>query len=240
MEEENFPPSHFGDGRLNPSQELVDAFPASDGYPIDQSGVYDPLNPYENRDERFAEYIFIMAARFKGSPIFTHTGDPIDGINAQETSTRTGYYLRKFMNESVLLDPTLSRSKHFYTYIRATEVFLNFAEAANEFGGPGYVYNGFSALDVMHAIRKRAGINNKNYLDGLDQAGLREAIRNERRIELCFEGHRFWDIRRWNLTDKMTQSVSGITIAPDSTYSIQTVADRVYLSTYDLRTYSLR
>ena len=132
------------------------------------------------------------------------------------------------MNESVLLDPRLE-SLHYYTFIRATEVYLNFAEAANEFGGPTYTYSGISAIDVMHALRKRARLTNYSYIDGLDQAGLREAIRNERRIELCFEGHRFWDIRRWNLVDEMTHPVSGIVIAPDSTYKIQEVAQKAYL-----------
>jgi len=228
MEEEHFPPSHFGDGRCNPTQELVDAFPASDGYPIDQSSVYNPQLPYENRDRRLGEYIIYNGSDFKGSKIYTHTGDPIDGINAQESSTRTGYYLKKFMNQSVLLDP-LQPSNHFYAYLRATEVFLNFAEAANEFGGPTYSYSGMSALDIMRALRKRARLTDYSYIEGLDQAGLREAIRNERRIELCFEGHRFWDIRRWNLVDEMTMPVSGITMAPDSTFNIQVIDERVYL-----------
>ncbi|MCK4751579.1 MAG: RagB/SusD family nutrient uptake outer membrane protein, partial [Bacteroidales bacterium] len=201
--------------------------PASDGYPIAQSAVYDPQKPYENRDDRLAIYIIYNGSSFKQADIFTHTGDPIDGINAQETSTRTGYYLRKFMNESVLLDPK-SESDHFYTYLRATEVFLNFAEAANEYGGPAHQVSGISARDVMHALRERAGITDHTYIDGLDRAGMRNAIRNERRIELCFEGYRFWDIRRWNLTDEMNQSVSAIYIAPDFSYSVQQVAEIFY------------
>ncbi|MCU0473132.1 MAG: RagB/SusD family nutrient uptake outer membrane protein [Bacteroidales bacterium] len=228
MEADNFPPSHFGDGRLNPSQELVDAFPATDGYPIKLSAVYNSLLPYQKRDARLEAYIIYNGSSFKGKQIYTHTGNPIDGINAQETSTRTGYYLRKFMNESVLLDP-LSASLHSYTYIRVTEVYLNFAEAANEFGGPTYTYNGISALTVMQALRNRAKITNHSYINGLDQAGLREAIQNERRIELCFEGHRFWDIRRWNLVNEMTHPVSGIFMNPDLTYKIQEVAQRAYM-----------
>ncbi|MCF8379610.1 MAG: RagB/SusD family nutrient uptake outer membrane protein [Bacteroidales bacterium] len=228
MEADNFPPSIFGKGRLNPTQEFVDIFPASDGYPIDLSLVYDPEKPYVNRDKRLASYVVYNESQFKKSTIVTNTADPINGINAQETSTRTGYYLRKFMNESVLLDP-VSNNDHFYTYIRATEIFLNFAEAANEFGGPGYnVVSGISALDVMHALRERAGITNHSYIDGLNQADLQEAIQNERRIELCFEGHRFWDIRRWNLVEEMNQEVSGVYIQGDSVFNVQKLGQLKY------------
>src|SRR3546814_14948643 len=82
---------------------------------------------------------------------------------------------------------------------------LIFAEAANQAAGPDGLIGGFSARQVINALRDRAGITSTTYVDGLDQQQLNALIQNERRIELCFEGERFWDIRRWQLVDTMQQ-----------------------------------
>ena len=88
-------------------------------------------------------------------------------------------------------------------------MFLIFAEAANEVGGPDQVINGMSARDVIAAIRERAGLAQPDdYLASItSKEAMRELIRNERRIELSFEGHRFWDIRRWGLS--LNETVEG-------------------------------
>ena len=107
------------------------------------------------------------------------------------------------MNEGVALTPGASvNTSHTSTLSRMTELYLAYAEAANEAWGPtgdpnGY---GFTAYSVTRDIRIRAGITQPdNYLSSLTTtSGLRALIHNERRIELCFEGFRFWDIRRWN------------------------------------------
>jgi hypothetical protein len=79
---------------------------------------------------------------------------------------------------------------------------LIFAEAANEIGGPTHAVKGMTPMDVISAIRERAGIiPPDNYLQTITtKEQMRELIRNERRLELCFEGHRFWDLRRWGLS----------------------------------------
>jgi hypothetical protein len=75
---------------------------------------------------------------------------------------------------------------------------------------------GYTARNVINAIRTRAGIISSAYINGLNQSGLRQAIKNERRIELCFEGHRFWDIRRWNDIATMKSSVKGVKFSSDN------------------------
>ncbi len=236
-EEENFPPSLFGLGRTDPSQNLVDAFPMANGYPVNNplSG-FDPLNPFANRDPRLNSYIIRNASVVKNTPVNTWVGAPKDGINSLVTSTRTGYYLKKFMDMSVSLTPGNPVSTaHTYTLMRMTEILLNFAEAANEAWGPdgdpkGF---GFTARSKIAELRARAGLTPDDYLGSVStKSGMRELIHNERRLELCFEGFRFWDIRRWNETDIMTSPVKGvyITIEADSSfaYSYQIIEDRKF------------
>jgi starch-binding outer membrane protein, SusD/RagB family len=217
----NFPPSLFGNGSTNPSQSLVDAFPMENGYPISDlaNSGYDALNPYNGRDPRLSEYILYNGSTFKSTQILTHVDAPLDGLNVLEHSTRTGYYLKKFMSESVNLNPNnLSNSPHNYTLFRVTEVLLNFAEAANEAWGPdGTDSHGASARSKIAELRIRAGISQPDvYLASIStKEEMRELIRNERRIELCFEGFRFWDIRRWGETELMKQAVTGVSITAD-------------------------
>lgn len=216
-EENYFPPSLYGKGKLNPSQNLVDAFPMADGTPFDK--LVNQNQPYVNRDPRLAKYITYNGTSFAGGTINTFKGAGIDAPSGAATSTKTSYYLKKFMNPAVRINPAqpIIGAPHFYTYARYTEALLNFAEAANDAVGPTGSIAGFTARSVVNAIRSRAGISNTAYVDGLDQFGLAALIKNERRIELCFEGFRFWDIRRWKLTDVMAEPAMGVVISADLT-----------------------
>ena len=209
QEEDNFPPSLFGNGRMNPTQNLVDAFPMANGYPItdEENSGYDPANPYAGRDPRLELYIIHdgSTAGVGNSVINTAsnsgTDDAIDKIESR--STRTGYYMKKRLRMDVNCNPAAkSGQRHYTPRLRYTEIFLNFAEAANEAWGPKQSgNNAYSAYDVIKAIRLRAGIDSDDpYLEECAQSAdkMRELIRNERRIELCFESFRFWDLRRWN------------------------------------------
>jgi len=232
LESDNFPPTLYGKGRVNPTQNLVDAFPMANGYPItDSNSGYDANSPYTNRDPRLALYITVNGSTMgtSGSTIYTSVGKTNDGLNAISTSTRTGYYMRKLLREDVNLNPANTNTqKHYVPRIRYTELFLAYAEAANEAWGPdGKGTHQYSARDVIAAIRKRAGIQSDNYLASITtQEDMRKLIRNERRLELCFEGFRFWDLRRWKAD--LTEAAKGIKIT-DNTYELlPTVENRVY------------
>ncbi len=235
-EQNNFPPTLFGNGRTNPSQNLVDAFPMKNGYPITHSlGGYDPDNPYLNRDNRFNEYIVYNNSLLKNTRIYTYVDAPSNGINVLSTSTRTGYYLKKLMSEGVNLDPAgVVNTAHTYTYVRMTEVLLNYAEAANEAWGPDGDPNGlgFTARSKIAELRLRAGINPDLYIDEItDQVDFRTFIRNERRVSLCFEGFRFWDLRRWEDVSAMQAPVKGVYITVEdgiTTYDYRNIEERLY------------
>ncbi|MFP4367147.1 MAG: RagB/SusD family nutrient uptake outer membrane protein [bacterium] len=233
-EQNNFPPSVYGNGRINPTQNLVDAFPMENGYPITHpSSGYDPDDPYANRDPRLSLYIVYDGSTVRNETINTGPGTGDDGLEAMENSTRTGYYLRKMLREDVNLNPSSpSNQRHFNIHIRYTELYLNYAEAANEAWGPdGTGTFGFSARDVIAALRERAGIEQPdNYLmsiAGKDE--MRELIRNERRLELCFESQRFWDMRRWK--EDLTEPARGVRIS-DGTYTVFDVEQRRYNNEY--------
>ena len=241
-EKSSYPPGtdHNGSGRVNPTQNFVDAFPMANGLPIDAEGSgYDPANPYAGRDPRLNNYVVVNGATLAGKAVDTSVDNPnnVSGLNQhpKHLATRTGYYLRKHMNEKVTIT-TLGNANnawHFTAFIRYTEMFLAYAEAANEAWGPkGTGTHGYSAYDVIKAIRKRAGIaanGEDTYLEecAADQAKMRELIRNERRIELSFEGHRFWDMRRWKLD--LDEPAMGVRIEK-GTYNYFEVDPRRYAS----------
>jgi hypothetical protein len=231
LESNNFPPSLYGKGQVNPTQNLVDAFPMADGYPVAESPLYNPLNPYANRDPRLSLYIIYDGSTYKSTTIRTGIGGGVNAKDSVTTSTRTGYYLKKLLREDVNMNPvSLASQKHYYVHMRYTELFLIYAEAANEVWGPdGTGSNGFSARQVIAAIRARAGITQPdNYLASVTtKEDMRTLIRNERRIELCFEGFRFWDLRRWN--SDLTQIARGINIDRSvPSFSVVDVEQRAY------------
>ena len=244
LETANFPPSLYGNGRVNPTQNLVDAFPMANGYPISEtSGNYDAENPYDNRDPRLAKYIVYNGSKQGPSDteIITGTyGTNTDVVNKESgRSTRTGYYLRKLLRKECNPNSQYNtKKKHYTARIRYTEMFLIYAEAANEAWGPqnnhGHL---FSAYDVIKAIRTRAGLgidNGDAYLESIkdNKDKMRELIRNERRIELCFENFRFWDLRRWNVDlTKLNETALGVEISKNGSvmnYSLLTVEKRKY------------
>ncbi|MEQ1796298.1 MAG: RagB/SusD family nutrient uptake outer membrane protein [Lacibacter sp.] len=238
LEAANYPPTLYGNGRINPTQNLVDAFPMANGYPItNSSSGYDATKPYTGRDPRLLAFILINGGTAGPGNTAINTaadGTTNDALNKVETSTRTGYYMRKLLRQDVNRNPTsINNQKHYKPHIRYTEIYLDYAEAANEAWGPtGTGSNTYSAYDVIKAIRARAGVGTTNgdaYLEAAkaDKASMRELIRNERRLELCFEGYRFWDLRRWNAD--ITEVAKGMSIAA-GTYSVIQVENRTYQS----------
>jgi hypothetical protein len=245
LETDNFPPSIYGKGRINPTQNLVDAFPMANGYPItDSNSGYSASDPYTGRDPRLANYILIDGSKqgANNTVITTGTyGTTTDAINKESGySTRTGYYLRKLLRSECNPNPNYNtKAKHYTARIRYTELFLDYAEAANEAYGPtGKGSHAYSAYDVIKAIRTRAGVGTSNgdaYLESIkgDKDKMRELIRNERRLELCFENQRFYDLRRWKVElAKLNESARGMQIDKQGDGSMKytpiNVEDRAY------------
>jgi len=248
LETDCYPASLFGKAKINPTQNLVDAFPMANGYPITEAGSgYDAQNPYKNRDPRFDLYIVHDGTDDFGpyrndknnpaDPINTTIDDEnnIDGLDAAKSSatTRTGYFMRKLLNEDCIIQMRdggsgISAQIKYDARIRYTEIFLAYAEAANEAYGPTGTSPelGNSAYDVIKAIRQRGGIESDEYLESIkgDKDKMRELIRNERRIELCFEGHRFWDLRRWKINlNEPVKAMRIETIDGKKTYEVVNV-----------------
>ncbi|SNR31293.1 Starch-binding associating with outer membrane [Maribacter sedimenticola] len=183
--------SDAGWGGNLPTQNFVDAYDAIDGEPQNLSTAYDPNEPFENLDPRFKATVVHDGATFRGREIELYEG----GLEGDPgVFMHTGYFLRKFHNEDI--DVYSQSSDQDWIFMRYAEVLLNYAEAQNEASGPdGSVYN------AINLIRNRAGMPNLE--SGLTQDQMRERIRNERRIELAFEEHRFFDIRRWGIAENL-------------------------------------
>lgn len=241
QELDNFPPTLYGNGRINPTQNLVDAFPMANGYPIESSGSgYSANDPYAGRDPRLSEYVMYNGTVYRETEIITGSYSADDnGLNKIANSTRTGYYLRKLLRDDCNPNSAQQLAQfHYPVYFRYTEIFLAYAEAANEAWGPrGAGANGYSAYDVIKAIRQRAGIGvggNDPYLETCagDPAMMRELIRNERRIEMCFENKRFWDLRRWKVDlSQLNATTNGMNVTQEGgvlKYNIIDVENRNY------------
>src|SRR5690606_33419255 len=131
--------------------------------------------------------------------------------------TKTGYYLRKFMGnfESAT---NYSNVNHDHILFRYAEILLNFAEARNErLAAPDPEVYG-----AIEQIRERAGLVPFELPAGLSQAQMRDVIRSERRKELAFEEHRFYDVRRWKIAEEQfSQELSAMTIYQTGTGTIR-------------------
>ncbi len=218
-------------GGFSPTQNLVDAYEMKNGKPVsDPASGYDPQNPYTNRDNRLDQSILHNGSPWKGITVET-----FDGGNAQNAAngdrTKTGYGLKKLLDEKyVTADQVYQGGDNDWIYIRYAEVLLNFAEAQNEAVGPDA-----AALNAINQVRLRAG---QPALSGLSQSELRQRIRNERRVELAFEEHRFWDVRRWKQgsvyfnvpVNKMHVRKNGATF----NYTIEQLENRTYKEAYNV------
>jgi hypothetical protein len=219
-----------GEGTTSPSQNLVDAFLTNEGKSIfidydpekgiDPESKYNPQKPYTNRDSRLGQTVFCHGQRWLQRMIEVFDGGKDRGAIKGVAYTQTGYYLRKFLGNNTATE-SYTALYHHHQIFRYAEILLNYAEAVNEYDPS----NDAEIVAGLIALRKRAGIRpgtNQRY--GLPAAGtysqelMRRIIRNERRIELAFEEHRFWDIRRWKICDEgdavMTKPVRGVHITP--------------------------
>jgi starch-binding outer membrane protein, SusD/RagB family len=246
LEIANGPNGYGGWGGNLPLQNLVDDYQMDNGKSItDPTSGYDPQNPYVNRDPRFYATVFYNGSQYRGRAVETFTPggkDSKDGADNWNTS-KTGYYLKKFINESYpLQNPWGNAGFQPWYYFRYAEILLNFAEAANEVNGPDVVPAGatLSARAAINLIRQRPGVNMPPLAAGLSQSEMRDAIRNERRIELAFEEHRFYDVRRWKIAE-ITENKPAQGISITKSGSTLTYATKVALDgrAFNPRTYWL-
>ena len=189
FEKSNFPVSFGGKGGTNPSQNLVDDYEMLDGTPFDWNDPAKAAQPFENRDARLGATILMNMAPFKGKKVATYP----EGADASPNpnATKTGYYLRKFLNEDVNIQTGGSSGGHVVPLFRLAEIYLNYAEALNECDPT----NPDIAL-YLNKVRNRASLPN---VSALSQEQMRAVIQHERRVELAFEEHRSWDVRRWKI-----------------------------------------
>lgn len=201
-------PSRGGSGGPFPYQEMADAFPMKNGLAItNPASGYDPNQPYQNRDPRL-NYSIIHDSTLRTifganqpSPLLLYTNTALNppvaaSGDAVYKGTTTGYYIYKMMDPNVI-NNSLNESSRCLPLIRYAEILLNFAEATNESDGP--------TADVYQAvasIRQRAGLRPYQLPAGLSKEQMRSTIQNERRIELAYEGQRFFDVRRWMIAEQ--------------------------------------
>ena len=226
-----FTGTNLGHGHTCPTQNLVDAFPMLDGRPItdtsaDRTYKYDEQNPYANRDPRLDKTILHNGSKWLGTTLATWQGGDNNPSNVS-TYSKTSYYMCKFMGK--FADAT-SYSEHTYLWVmfRYAEILLNFAEAENEYlDAPSK-----EVYDAIRLLRQRAGIKagkagcRYGLPDGMTKEEMRKVIQNERRIELAFEEHRFYDIRRWRIAEEaFAKPLQGMNITVGSGQTVYTRVD---------------
>ncbi len=216
----------LGRSGTTPTQDLVDAYEMTNGMAITEAGSgYDAQNPYVSRDPRLGMTVITNNSTFKGRPVEAFTGGK-DGKGVA-LATRTGYYLKKYVDEglNLLLDQSSVHSWHIF---RLGEIYLNYAEALNE-ANPGHA----DIKIYVDRVRQRTGVMQPALPAGLDQTDMRLRIRNERRVELAFEEHRMWDLRRWMQgVEYLNRPARGVEITQTSpgvfSYSVINVENRVF------------
>ncbi len=256
MERAFYPGGFQGNGLIGASQNLVDAFGMADGYPVGQSPTYtyDPQQPYLNRDPRFYSVIF-----YNGREITTGTSGRTytfenwsnggkDAAGVSQKNSLTNYHIKKFVYSGLnWSESSVSKMPHCKFFIRWAHMVLAFAEAANQLGGPNTPIDGLTAKEAISFLRSRdtydgaEGIVVDPYLDEISISGkdaFNEFLKNERRIETCFEGTWFFDLRRWstNLED-LNKAVKGVSVerlnSGEYSYDFDNIVEtRLFTSAY--------
>ena len=258
MERMFYPGGFQGNGVMGATQELIDAFPMKNGYPIsDPKSLYNPNDPYKDRDPRFYSIIFHNNALAKrnntGAVMYTFenwVNGGKDAAGVKSTNSLTNYHIKKNVYMGLnWADATILRQPHTKMFVRWAHMVLTFAEAANQVVGPNDAAKyGISAKTAMQYLRVRKTYDGAAlytattdpYLDivAANTTLFDSFVKNERRIETCFEGMRFYDIRRWTTNlDELNKSVHMATITKKDdgtfTYDLTKEAEkRAYKSAY--------
>ncbi|WP_302935238.1 RagB/SusD family nutrient uptake outer membrane protein [Alistipes shahii] len=230
-ETDNYPISTNG-GKTGtcPSANLVDAYENADGTPFDWNSLTPGDDPYAGRDPRLQYSIVVNDSQWNGRTMQCYDGGA-DGSGVMQATT-TGYYLKKFLTDGLDLEKNQT-SVHSWILFRYAEILLNYAEAMNEAYGPDTdpFGDGKTARWAVNEVRGRVGMPP---VTASDETEMRNRIKHERRIELAFEDHRFWDVRRWGKADAESAlgvPVKGVSITKTETgftYATKIVGTRTF------------
>lgn len=230
-------------GNNTPLGDIVDEYEMKDGSKFSWSNLTEKAAPYSKREARFYASILYEGVPWRTRPTDGLLIDPFSkiqvghvydasnnmikaGLDTREgpienwNGGKTGYYLRKYVDPTV--DPQYVKQDVPFKHLRYGEVLLNYAEACIELGGAA---NETEAIAKINMIRTRAGQPN---LPALTGDALRQAYRHERRVELAFEDHRFWDVRRWIIAPAAYHQTSAVDVryvAPTGTVAGYRKAD---------------
>lgn len=238
------PVGEGGQGGLCPSQNLVDMYDMEDGSapftqydatgaPVYVNGKpsvnaesgYIDQNMWKNRDPRFAASVLYQGSEWNGRSINVIYGQSDNPIGNQNV-TPTGYYVRKYIPETILSSNHSGTAKRLWRIFTYSEILLSYAEALNE---ADYAGNKALVCNLLDQIRHRGGIigNVANRADLNSQTAMRNFIHKERTIELAFEEHRWWDVRRWNVAgEALGRDIYGIDVAADGTITRKVAQQR--------------
>jgi len=189
-----YPNGYSGFGQAHPYQNLVDEFEMRSGNLPHEDPAYDPQNPYVDRDPRFYMTILYDGAPFKGREVETFVPggrDSREGPISSWNATETGYYVRKFIDESVTNPSNLIQGNNPWIFFRYAEILLNYAEAMYMLGDEE------TCREYINRVRSRPGVE----MPPVTESGeaLLTRLQHERQIELVFEEHRYFDVRRWKI-----------------------------------------
>ena len=223
MEKNNYPiATQGGKSGATPTHNLVAAY--------EYIGTPDPSNPYANRDPRLAASVVTNGSTWNGRVIDQAAGGTDDMANAN--ASKTGYYLKKFLTDNLNLTQGQAAQHNWVAY-RWGEVLLNYAEAMNEAYGPDQIPEGYtmSARQALQQVRDRASTKLPQVIAS-DKDSFREVVKHERRVELAFEDHRYWDLLRWkDAMDVLNKPVLGVEITREGqgwSYKVVEVATRTF------------
>lgn len=210
-----FSGNSLGNGQTNPTQNLVNAFPMLDGKPIGESAnyPYETATMYTKRDPRLDYTVLHNESPWLGRNIQTYQGG-INNPTASAQYTKTSYYMCKFMGKYATGEIEYKNNYHLWVMYRYAEILLNYAEAENEY----LSVPSKAVYDAIIALRKRAGIeagddNSYGLKPNMTQIEMRKVVQNERRVEMAFEEQRYWDIRRWRLSEEIFKTpLKGLSI----------------------------
>lgn len=225
LESANYPISTpGGNSGITPTENLVSAY--------EHIGPADPTNPYFNRDPRLAATIVVNGSTWNNRIIDQSPGGSDD--MAKANTSRTGYYLKKFLTDNLNLTQG-GTAQHLWILYRYAEVLLNYAEAMNEAYGPDDIPEGFtlSARQALTQVRNSASTSLPP-ITTTDPNEFRKAVKRERQVELAFEDHRYWDLLRWKDAETVLNNpVKGVRVSKDLNgvfaYQIVNVAPRTFL-----------